>query len=105
MALALVHHLAIANNVPLPRVAAFFAELAESLIVEFVPKSDPKVQLLLATRPDVFPDYAQEGFQAAFAPHFQIEAATRIADSERTLYRMRRRREPARGATSGSRPS
>jgi hypothetical protein len=105
MALALVHHLAIANNVPLPRVAAFFAELAESLIVEFVPKSDPKVQILLATRPDVFPDYTQEGFEAAFAPHFEIDAAARIADSERTLYRMRRRREPAGDATSRPPPS
>jgi hypothetical protein len=100
MALALVHHLAIANNLPLPRVAAFFAELAESLIVEFVPKSDPKVRILLATRRDIFPDYAQEGFEAAFAPHFEIEAATPIADSERTLYRMRRRRDSARGPTS-----
>ena len=36
MALALVHHLAIGNNVPLPQVAAFFADLAPWLIVEFI---------------------------------------------------------------------
>jgi ribosomal protein L11 methylase PrmA len=91
MALALVHHLAIANNVPLERVARFFASLAADLIVEFVPKSDPKVQTLLANRDDVFPRYTRDGFESAFAERFEILEATPIEDSERILYRMRRR--------------
>jgi hypothetical protein len=98
MALALIHHLAISNNVPLARVADLFAKLADRLIVEFVPKSDPKVQQLLANRADVFPDYTQEGFETAFASRFEIETRTPIRDSERTLYLMRRlgaRRDPA----------
>ena len=40
MALALVHHLAISNNVPLPDLADFFASLGRWLIVEFIPKED-----------------------------------------------------------------
>ncbi len=100
MALALIHHLAISNNVPLPSVAAFFASLASGLIIEFVPKTDPKVRVLLATREDVFPDYTREGFEAAFASHFAIEATTPLAESERILYRMRRRERPIAGATS-----
>jgi len=91
LALALVHHLAIGNNVPLPRVAALFAGLAPHLVVEFVPKPDPKVRALLTHREDVFPDYTSEGFEAAFASEFEILAADPIRDSERTLYRMRRR--------------
>jgi ribosomal protein L11 methylase PrmA len=91
LALALVHHLAIANNVPLPQVAATFAQLAEALVIEFVPKGDPKVRQLLASREDVFPDYTREGFEAAFQRDWRLEAADRIAGSERTLYRMRRR--------------
>ena len=90
LALALVHHLAISNHVPLPRVAAFFASLAEGLIVEFVPKSDPKVATLLATREDVFPAYTREGFESAFAACFELEAAAPLVESERILYRMRR---------------
>jgi hypothetical protein len=100
MALALVHHLAIANNVPLPSVAEFLASLAPGLIVEFVPKSDPKVRILLATREDVFPDYTPAGFEAAFGARFEIEAATPLTDSERTLYRMRRREGRSAGPTS-----
>jgi len=91
MALAVIHHLAISNNLPLGRVAAFFADLAPQLVIEFVPKSDAKVKTLLATREDVFPDYTEKGFEAAFAPHFEIEASSPIRESRRTLYRMKRR--------------
>jgi len=94
LALALIHHIAISNNVPLGRVAAFLARLAGDLIIEFVPKSDPKVAVLLATREDVFPDYSEAGFEAAFGTLFEIERKTRLEGSERTLYRMRRRALP-----------
>ncbi|MBI3945286.1 MAG: SAM-dependent methyltransferase [Armatimonadetes bacterium] len=91
LALALVHHLAISNNVPLDRLAAFFADAGRSLIIEWVPKSDSQVQRLLATREDIFPDYSQAGFEAAFAGRFRIERREPIRATERTLYLMRRR--------------
>ncbi len=50
LALALVHHLAISRNVPLPMVLELFAQMAPWAIVEFVPKDDPMVRRLLATR-------------------------------------------------------
>ena len=40
LALALVHHLAISNNVPLADVASFLAELTGWLIIELVSKED-----------------------------------------------------------------
>lgn len=92
LALALVHHLAIGNNVPLPRVGAHLAELGRHVLVEFVPKSDPKVQVLLATREDVFDDYTREAFEQAVAAHADILAADEIDDSDRVLYLLRSRR-------------
>ena len=87
MALALVHHIAISNNVPLPMVADFLRRLTgRHLIIEFVPKSDPKVQKLLATREDVFPDYSENGFETAFGRRFRTLRKDRIGDSQRTLY-------------------
>ena len=50
LALALMHHLAIGNNVPLGRIADYFARIARRAIVEFVPKSDPMVQQMMAGR-------------------------------------------------------
>jgi hypothetical protein len=88
-ALALVHHLAIGNNVPLPQIAATFRGLCTWLAIEFVPKSDPKVGVLLASREDIFPDYAQEGFERAFAPLFDVQRSELVKGSERTLYLMR----------------
>jgi len=90
MALALVHHLAIANNVPLVQVAEFFATLGKYLIVEFVPKSDSQVQRLLATRADIFPDYNLPGFEAAFQHYFRIHQRETVVDSQRVLYLMER---------------
>lgn len=88
LALALVHHLAIGNNVPLPDVAAFLRQMARAAIVEFVPKEDPQVQRLLASREDMFPDYCAPGFESAFALEFQIVDSHALPNSKRTVYLM-----------------
>ena len=88
LALALVHHLAISNNVPLPQVANFFASLGKWLVIEFVPKSDSQVQKLLVLREDIFPNYTREGFEAAFQQKFKICEAVNVHESERILYLM-----------------
>jgi ribosomal protein L11 methylase PrmA len=91
MALALIHHLAVGNNVPLPMVAQYFAELGNKLIIEFVPKSDPMVQTLLANRDDIFPDYDIPGFEHAFGQYFEIDRREPIKDTDRVLYLMHRK--------------
>lgn len=91
MALALVHHLAISNNVPLPDLADFFASLGRWLIVEFIPKEDSQVQRLLATREDIFPNYNRAGFEAAFDPYFELRECLPVEGSHRVMYLMERR--------------
>lgn len=88
LALALIHHLAIANNVTLPQIAKFFARLGKTLIIEFVPKSDSQAQRLLSTREDIFHGYTQEAFEQEFRQHFLIRRVERIRQTERTLYWM-----------------
>ena len=90
LALALIHHLAISNNVPLLQVADFFTHVGKWLIIEFVPKSDSQVQKLLLSREDIFPDYTREGFEAAFGQKFAIAEAVNVRESERVLYLMER---------------
>ena len=91
LALALVHHLAIGQNVPLERVAALFAEVAPWLIIEFVPKTDSQVQRMLASRRDVFGDYSREGFEAAFSSCYDTRTWSGLPDSDRVLYLMERK--------------
>lgn len=91
MALALVHHLCISNNLPFRKITKFFDQLCKWLIIEFVPKSDSQVQRLLRTREDIFPDYTQDGFERTFQEYFAIRSTIRIDDSERIMYLMQRK--------------
>jgi ribosomal protein L11 methylase PrmA len=92
LALALVHHLAIGANVPLPMIATLLARIAPQAIVEFVPKEDAMAQRLLASREDVFPDYTIEGFRAAFlGAGFELVSETPIEGTMRTVSHFRRR--------------
>lgn len=91
MALALIHHLAIANNLPLEKVAHFFVQATEHLIIEFVPKTDSNTQRILTTRENIFPDYTEKGFEEAFMKHFVIRERIQVKESVRTLYLMQKR--------------
>ena len=92
LALALIHHLAISNNTPLAKIAASFAELTEVLIIEFVPKGDSQVDRLLATREDIFNQYDQVNFEAAFAEHFDLLEQHPVEGSQRVLYSFKAKR-------------
>jgi hypothetical protein len=91
LALAVVHHLAIAHNLPLPRIAEFFARIARALVVEFVPKGDSQLQRMLATREDIFDRYSRDDFEAAFGAWFAIEQVIPVRDAERIMYVMKGR--------------
>ena len=90
-ALALIHHLAISNNVPLPRIADFFAGTCQRLVIEWVPKSDSQVQKLLRSRKDIFDGYTRAGFESAFEARFKVQAALDIPGTERRLYLLENR--------------
>lgn len=89
MALALIHHLAISNNLPFDLIARYFNEISKKyLIIEFVPKDDSQIQKLLASREDIFSDYNQAGFESAFSRLFEIIEKSPIVDSGRLIYLM-----------------
>jgi hypothetical protein len=91
MSLALIHHLAISNNLPFERIAELLARICTNLVVEFIPKEDSQVRRLLVCREDIFDDYTQSNFEGIFSRHFAIERAEKIVDSLRTLYLMRKK--------------
>jgi hypothetical protein len=91
LALALIHHLAIGNNVPLEKAARFFARIGRHLLVEFVPKSDSQVRRLLVTRKDIFDAYTREGFERAFGEVFALKRRIPLSDSDRALYHIEKK--------------
>ena len=92
-ALALIHHLAIGRNIPLDMLADYFNKIAPDLIIEFVPKDDPKVQELLKNREDIFNNYTAEFFEKEFSLYFEITKTATIPGTSRRLYRMKRKNQ------------
>jgi len=90
LALALIHHLIISNNVPIPKIAEFFNKFCNSLIIEFVPKTDSQVQRLLVTREDIFTDYTNSIFEEEFGKYYTVLKKVKMEDSERIIYLMRK---------------
>ena len=88
MALALVHHLAISNNVPFEMVAEYFSKLGKLLIIEFIPKEDSQVIKLLSSREDIFYNYNEDKFEKSFGKYYTIINKVAIKESCRTLYLM-----------------
>lgn len=90
MALALIHHLAISNNLPFTKIAKYFSTLGKYLIIEFVPKKDSKVKILLSTRKDIFSEYNQNSFEKEFSGYFMILDKFSLKSSKRVLYLMKK---------------
>jgi hypothetical protein len=85
LALALVHHICIANNVPLDCFVRLLSSLASSGVLEWVSKEDPMVKVLLRNRDDVFQDYTWDNFKNAVQKYFKILKTQDINDGTRTL--------------------
>jgi len=90
MALALIHHLVISNNVPLKKLAKFFSRICNFLVIEFIPKTDSQISRLLVTREDIFTDYTKENFELEFKNYFNILKSIDIINTQRTMYIMER---------------
>lgn len=88
LALAIIHHLAIGNNLPLSMIANFFSQRCRYLLIEFVPKTDSQVQRMLRIRRDIFSDYSEEGFLTSFLAFFSVEYRMQLVDSDRILFLM-----------------
>lgn len=85
LALALVHHLAIARNVPLDMAVDWLMSLAPRGIIEFPSKGDVMVQALLANREDIFPGYTEEAFLAHVAARGEIVEQDKLGGDGRLL--------------------
>lgn len=88
MALALIHHLSIGKNLSFDQCAELFSSVTGKLIIEFVPKEDEKVQLLLLHKKDIYSCYTIEEFEKCFSRFFSIEKKQIIPGTERILYLM-----------------
>ena len=91
LALAVVHHLAITGNVPLPNIFQWLADIARAGTVEFVPKEDPALQTLIRWRKDIYHNYNRENFESSLDRYFNVTERHQLPESGRVLYSFIRR--------------
>lgn len=85
VALAFVHHIAIARNVPMAMVLDWLIAMAPVGVIEFPPKHDPMVQRLLSQRDDIFPDYNEETFLTLLGERARTVRAEHLTSNGRLL--------------------
>jgi ribosomal protein L11 methylase PrmA len=85
LALSVVHHIAIARNVPLDEIVAFLTGVAPHGVVGFVPNTDRRAQLLFRGREEIFASYTFENFMSLLASRAEVVRQERLPDSERVL--------------------
>jgi hypothetical protein len=87
LCLAVLHHVAISGNVPVPEFLSWLAELQTALVIEFPTRDDPRVASLLARKKHrAHPDYDREPFERALAQRFDVSRKEELSGGTRILY-------------------
>jgi hypothetical protein len=88
LCLAVVHHLALTDNVPFDEIVLFLADFGAPLVVEFPHRDDPMAARLLARkRRELFDHYDRPQWEAALSRRFVVEEQVALPSGTRTLYR------------------
>ncbi|MCA9062231.1 MAG: class I SAM-dependent methyltransferase [Planctomycetaceae bacterium] len=88
LVLAVIHHLVFRENLLLQDVISWLADFRAELVLEYVDKSDPQVQQLLANRPDQYTDYSRENFEHLIQRYFSIRARKELSGGTRCLFHL-----------------
>ena len=87
LCLALVHHLAITRNVPLPELVDWLASLGGELVIEFPTREDPMVRRLLASKVQgAHDDYELARFERLLGEAFQVRRREPLPCGTRVLF-------------------
>lgn len=86
LCLALIHHLVISANIPLPELVDWLAGLGGHLVIEFVTKDDAMVKRLLRNKDDIYDDYTLEVFEASLGRHYEILQRQPLLEGTRILF-------------------
>jgi len=86
LCLALVHHLSINANIPLEEIVSWLHSLQARVVVEFVDRTDPMVQRLLANKAIKHEDYTAARFEDLLARRFAFRRRAELSTGARRLY-------------------
>lgn len=88
LCLAVIHHLALTNTVPLPEIVGFLRDFDAPVVVEMPHREDPMASRLLARkRSGLFDHYDVPQWEAALEQRFTVLERATLPSGTRTLYR------------------
>ena len=88
--LAVLHHLLLNDHIPLPAVAALASTLTtRTLIIEWVPPTDPMFRELVRGRDAIFASLTEDAFRSHFGAHFRTLGECTL-DNGRILFSLER---------------
>lgn len=89
--LAVLHHLAITERVPLDRIVTLAADLISTFaVIEYVGPSDPMFRALLRGRDHLHADFNEASFEAAVRGRFDVVRRRPLENLDRVLYLLRK---------------
>ena len=93
LALALIHHLLVGANLPMPAIRDLLCQLTrQHLVLEFVPTNDEMFTRLIEFRVDLYQDITLDGCKSVFSERFSLLDEAPIKNSPRTLLFFEKRR-------------
>ena len=84
--LALIHHLRVGANVPLPLVLDWLRTLDAAVLIEFVGREDEMFAQLLANKRERYEDYSAARFEAHLRGRFHVRDRLSLKDGARELF-------------------
>jgi SAM-dependent methyltransferase len=84
--LALIHHMCLSANVPIPLFLDWLRSLEAKLVIEFVDRNDEMVQKLLANKKENYADYNRERFEQELRRRFRILASQDLKNGSRKIF-------------------
>jgi len=91
LCLALIHHLAITESIPMEAIVAWLASFEADVVIEFARESDPMVRTLCANKQGSRWPYSEPSFLKALATRFEIVRQAELPMGTRMLYHVRPR--------------
>jgi hypothetical protein len=86
LCLALIHHVAITDNIPLASFVDWLAGMGTELVIEYVDREDPMAAALLSRKaPGSNPDYTRENFERLLAECFTVRRREVVPPGTRVL--------------------
>ncbi len=86
LCLALVHHMRVSANIPLPMFIQWLRSLNAAIVLEFVGREDEMFQRLIENKEEDYADYTAENFEAEIGKRFTTRDRLKLKGGLRELF-------------------